>query len=152
MGFKFPQNFLLMNYKLNKTHKHTWKSNADLSRFNSWGHKLYINTVQFLWNSFYRKLQQSGDMRKRDLHAFKLHLEQGRLLSPLPRPPPTPDKRLAGSVFPAPPLYPSTPHGWIMWFSGFSTKSEDGLYLEAQKCCSWIRTAFVIMYEFELKW
>ena len=42
-GFKFPQNFLLMNYKLNKTHNHTWKSNADLSRINSWGHKLYIN-------------------------------------------------------------------------------------------------------------
>ncbi len=47
-------------------------------------------SVQFLWNSFYRKRlpQQNGDMRKRDLHAFKLHLEQGRLLSPLPRPPP----------------------------------------------------------------
>jgi hypothetical protein len=45
-GFKFPQNFLLMNYKLNKTHNHTWKSNADLSRINSWGHKLYINTVR----------------------------------------------------------------------------------------------------------
>jgi hypothetical protein len=29
--------------------------------------------VQFLWNSFYRKRlpQQNGDMRKRDLHAFK---------------------------------------------------------------------------------
>ncbi len=41
--------------------------------------------VQFLWNSFYRKRlsQQNGDMRKRDLHAFKLHVEQGRLLSPV---------------------------------------------------------------------
>ncbi len=50
-----------------------------------------VCTVQFLWNSFYRKRlpQQNGDMRKRDLHAFKLHLEQGRLPSPLPRPPPT---------------------------------------------------------------
>ncbi len=46
-GFKFPQNFLLMNYKLNKTHNHTWKSNADLSRINSWGHKLYINTLLY---------------------------------------------------------------------------------------------------------
>ncbi len=29
--------------------------------------------MQFLWNSFYRKRlpQQNGDMRKRDLHAFK---------------------------------------------------------------------------------
>jgi hypothetical protein len=44
-GFKFPQNFLLMNYKLNKTHNHTWKSNADLSRINSWGHKLYIKVI-----------------------------------------------------------------------------------------------------------
>ncbi len=48
-----------------------------------------------------------------------------------------------------PPLHPRTPHGQNMWFSGFSAKSEDGLYLEAQKFCSWIRTAFVIMYEFE---
>ena len=51
-----------------------------------------------------------------------------------------------------PPLHPHTPHGQNMWFSGFSAKSEDGLYLEAQKCCSWIRTAFLIMYEFEWKW
>ncbi len=51
-----------------------------------------------------------------------------------------------------PPLHPRTPHGQNMWFSDFSAKSEDGIYLEAQKCCSWIRTAFVIMYEFEWKW
>jgi len=58
-GFKFPQNFLLMNYKLNKTHNHTWKSNADLSRINSWGHKLYINTLlydyTFLSNNLTRR-------------------------------------------------------------------------------------------------
>ncbi len=50
----------------------------------------YNMGVQFLWNSFYQKslLQQNGDMRKRDLHAFKLHLEQGRALSPLPPPHP----------------------------------------------------------------
>ncbi len=48
-GFKFPQNFLLMNYKLNKTHNHTWKSNADLSRITSWGHKLYIKGAQ-VWD------------------------------------------------------------------------------------------------------
>ena len=52
----------------------------------------------------------------------------------------------------APPLDPRTPHAEFMWFSASSAKSEDGLYLGAQKCCSWIRTAFVIMYEFELKW
>ena len=48
-----------------------------------------LTFVQFLWNSFYRKRlpQQNGDMRKRDLHAFKLYVEQGRLLSP---PPPRP--------------------------------------------------------------
>jgi hypothetical protein len=60
---------------------------------------------------FYRKRlpQQNGDMRKRDLHAFKLYVEQGRLLSPPTlRPlPPTRDKRLAGPVLPAPPP-PST--------------------------------------------
>ncbi len=58
-GFKFPKNFLLMNYKLNKTHNHTWKSNADLSRSNSWGHKLYINTLlydyTFLSNNLTRR-------------------------------------------------------------------------------------------------
>ncbi len=39
--------------------------------------------MQFLRNSFYRKRlpQQNGDMRKRDLHAFKLYVEQGQLLS-----------------------------------------------------------------------
>ncbi len=60
---------------------------------------------------FYRKRlpQQNGDMRKRDLHAFKLYVEQGRLLAPPPpRPlPPTRDKRLAGPVYPASPP-PST--------------------------------------------
>ncbi len=51
---------------------------------------------------------------------------------------------------PLPP--PLSPMAEFMWFSASSAKSEDGLYLGAQKCCSWIRTAFVIMYEFELKW
>ncbi len=75
--------------------------------------------VQFLWNSFYRKRlsQQNGDMKKRDLHAFKLHLEQGRLLSPLPRPPPPApvsncrDKRGWLACVSCP---PPSPHGWIM--------------------------------------
>jgi hypothetical protein len=31
----------------------------------------------------------------------------------------------------------------FMWFSASSAKSEDGLYLGAQKCCSWVQTAFV---------
>jgi hypothetical protein len=55
---------------------------------------------------------------------------------------------------PPPPSSPTIPpsQAEFMWFSAFSAKSEDGLYLGAQKCCSWIRTAFVIMYEFELKW
>ncbi len=57
--------------------------------------------------------------------------------------------RKESSAYQAPPLHPRTPHGWNMWFSGFSAKSKDGLYLEAQKCYSWIQTAFVIMYEFE---
>ncbi len=53
-----------------------------------------------------------------------------------------------------PPLSYSPPFSQaeFMWFSASSAKSEDCLYLGAQKCCSWIRTAFVIMYEFELKW
>ncbi len=37
-------------------------------------------------------------------------------------------------------------------FSASSAKSKDGLYLGAWKCCSWIWTAFVIMYEFEVQW
>ncbi len=63
--------------------------------------------------------------------------------------------RRAALIKPPPFLSYSAPpplQAEFMWFSAFSTKSEDGLYLEAQKCCSWIQTAFVIMYEFELKW
>jgi hypothetical protein len=55
---------------------------------------------------------------------------------------------------PPPPFlsYSPPPMAEFMWFSASSAKREDGLYLGAQKCYSWIRTAFVIMYEFELKW
>ena len=62
-GFKFPQNFLLMNYKLNKTHNHTWKSNADLSRINSWGHKLYINTLLYDYTFLYHNLTRRRGMK-----------------------------------------------------------------------------------------
>ncbi len=91
------------------------------------------------------------------LHACKLHLEQGHIYSHLSPSPPTPasnrrDKRGRLALFPAPPLYPCTPHAEFMWFSASSAKSEDGLYLGAQKYYSWIWTAFVIMYEFEVKW
>ena len=51
-----------------------------------------------------------------------------------------------------PPLTHVPPIAEFGQFSASSAKSEDGLYLGAQKCCSWIRTAFVIVYEFELKW
>jgi hypothetical protein len=76
------------------------------------------------------------------------------LLSPLPLPPPHPPLtdaiREAGWLcFLPPPLYPCTPHAEFVWLSASSAKSEDGLYLGAQKCCSWIWTAFVIMYEFD---
>ncbi len=97
-----------------------------------------------------------------ELGVSKLHLVQGRV--PPSSPPCSPqctcprrDNRgqlqlhLALPTAPAP-LHPHTPHGWNVWFSGFSAKSEDGLYLEVQKCCSWIRTAFMTMYEFEWKW
>jgi hypothetical protein len=46
--FKFTQNYLLMNYKLNKILHQTWKSNADLSHTNSWGRKLYINPLHIV--------------------------------------------------------------------------------------------------------
>jgi hypothetical protein len=88
---------------------------AQLEEFSAIPTTVYFVIVQFLWNSFYRKRlpQQNGDMRKRDLNAFKLYVEQGQLLSPPPPHPlrPTRDKRLAGSVCPAPPLHPRTPHG-----------------------------------------
>ncbi len=61
-------------------------------------------------------------------------LAEGRLLPP---PPP-------------PPTHP--PMAEFEQFSASSAKSEDGLYLGAWKCCNWIWTAFVIMYEFEVKW
>jgi hypothetical protein len=56
-----------------------------------------------------------------------------------------------GRLLPPPPLTPPS-HAEFVWFSASSVKSEDGLYLGAQTCYSWIWTAFVIIYEFELKW
>ncbi len=54
--------------------------------------------------------------------------------------------------FSSPTVPPPLPMAEFMWFSASSAKSKDGLYLGAQKCYSWIQAAFVIMYEFELKW
>ena len=90
----------------------------------------FLAPVQFLWNSFYRKRlpQQNGDMRKIDLHTFKLHLEQGRLLSP---PPPTPPPHAirgwrALCVLPTPP--PPSTHALAMAkicdFQGFQPKAR----------------------------
>ena len=60
--------------------------------------------------------------------------------------------RKESGAYQAPPLTTPPSQAEFMWFSASSAESEDGLYLGAQKCYSWIRTAFVIMYEFELKW
>ena len=83
-GFKFPQNFLLMNYKLNKTHNHTWKSNADLSRINSWGHKLYINTLlydyTFLSNNLTRRRGMKIGIVGVPLTSALLNLPKGKSL------------------------------------------------------------------------
>ncbi len=114
-----------------------------------------IIIVQFLWNSFYRKRlpQQNGDMRKRDLHAFKLHLEQGRLLSPPPPRPPSPptrDKRLAGSVFPVSPPPPPTHSPWLKYviFRVFGQKRGRPLFrgsivlqLNSDSFCDYVRVS-----------
>ncbi len=77
-------------------------------------------------------------MRKRHLHAFKLHLEQGHVLSPLPRPPPpTPtsncrDKRgrLALCFMPPPPSPP-----WLHYviFSVLGQKRGRPLFRGSKK-------------------
>jgi hypothetical protein len=88
-------------------------------------------------------------MRKRDLHAFKLYVEQGRLLSPPPpRPlPPTRDKRLAGSVCPAPPPSPTHPL-WLKYviFRVFGQKrglplfrGSEVLQLNSDSFCDYVR-------------
>ena len=38
------------------------------------------------------------------------------------------------------------------WFSGKAAKKYDSLFLETQKWCGWIRTAFVTLYKLEWKW
>jgi hypothetical protein len=38
------------------------------------------------------------------------------------------------------------------WFSGKVAKKYDSLFLETQKWCGWIRTAFVTLYKLEWKW
>jgi hypothetical protein len=38
---------------------------------------------------------------------------------------------------PPPHTAPPPSYAEFMWFSASSAKSEDGLHLEAQKCCSW---------------
>ena len=101
---------------------------------------------------FYRKRlpQQNGDMRKRDLHAFKLYVEQGRLLSPPPpRPlPPTRDKRLAGPVYPASPPPPPTNSPWtkLVIFRDFGQKGGRPLFrgskvmqLNSDSFCDYVR-------------
>jgi hypothetical protein len=86
-----------------------------------------------------------------------------RLSSVTPLPPPLPAPRICrtacGHVIriswretPPPPSTHAPPIAEFEQFSASSAKSEDGLYLGAWKCCSWIWTAFVIMYEFEVKW
>jgi hypothetical protein len=118
-------------------------------------------TVQFLWNFFISKEAVSAERRYEKETSTCMQVAfraRTYLLSPLPLPPPqhpplTDAIREAGWLcFLPPPFFPRTPYAEFVWFSTSSAKSEDGLYLGAQKCCSWIRTAFVIMYKFELKW
>jgi hypothetical protein len=76
---------------------------------------MYSSCGTFLYRK--RLLQQNGDMRKRHLHACKLHLEQGHIYSHLSPSPPTPasnrrDKRGLLALFPAPPLPTHSPC-WI---------------------------------------
>ncbi len=108
------------------------------------------HSVQFLWNSFYRKRlpQQNGDMRKRDLHAFKLHLEQGRLLSPLPRPPPPHAIRGWRALCFLPPPPPPTHSPWLKYviFSVLGQKQGQPLIrgskvlqLNSDSFCDYVR-------------
>ncbi len=91
------------------------------------------------------------EIGERDLHAFQMYVGQGRLLAP-PPPPRTRDKKAnLVCTLPAPPP-PPVPMDKNWWFSGGAAKKKDSLYLEAQKWCSWIRTAFVILYKLEWKW
>jgi hypothetical protein len=45
--FKFPQYFLLMNYKINKTLIQTLDEQCRPFSTYSWGHKLYIDTLWY---------------------------------------------------------------------------------------------------------
>ncbi len=92
--------------------------------------------------------------RKRNRGCYGLLSVPRQPVSPLPLPPPTPRVyrtacgyviRISWRETPPPSDSPPPSQAEFMWFSASSAKSEDGLYLETQKCYSWIRTAFVIM-------
>ncbi len=51
---------------------------------------------------------------------------------------------------PPPPTY--SPLLFLISFQQPRPICKGGLYSGAQKCCSWIWTAFVIMYEFSVQW
>jgi hypothetical protein len=75
------------------------------------------------------------------------------LALPLPLSQPPPINAIRGAdlrLFP-PPL-PLTPPEDCDKFLAISAKVKDSLHLGAQKCCSWIWTAIVIMYEFSVQW
>ncbi len=104
---------------------------------------------------FYRKRlpQQNGDMRKRDLHVFKLHVEQGQLLSPpSPRPLPPPHAikgwRALCLLLPPSPPPPPTHSPWLKFviFRVFSQKGGRPLFrgskvmqLNSDSFCDYVR-------------
>ncbi len=55
--YRFSLNYLLMNFKLNRILKQISNSNANLSHTNSWGHKLYINSLLYIYTFVSNKIE-----------------------------------------------------------------------------------------------
>ena len=109
---------------------------------------MYSSCGTFLYRK--RLLQQNGDMRKRHLHACKLHLEQGHIYSHLspPHPPLTDAIREAGWLcfLPPPPLPTHSPCWIYVIFSILGQKRGWPLFrcskvlqLNSDSFCDYVR-------------
>ncbi len=119
---------------------------------------LRIVIVSHLWcEHFYRLLYSSRDTEKGGRRG-KRHStdkrEWGQQLFSLQGywVPHSPGEESGAYQGPPPLPHPRTPHCRILAISGNLGQSPGRPHLGAWKCCSWIWTAIVIMYEFSVQW
>jgi hypothetical protein len=115
-----------------------------------------MKIVEFLWNFFISREAATAERRYEKERQSVNYVHSAafstrtNLFSPVPAPPlllshPPPINAIRGAGLRPPPLTP--PEDCDKFFA-IPAKVKDGLNLGAQKCCSWIWTGIVIMYEF----